>query len=70
MPKEQEAQTSGPAVEPRSVRGTIRLPESDPDLENGSEEVRELFRRSVDRTEKEMILDQLAVEAQDMGFYD
>ncbi len=42
--------TSGLAVNPRSVRGTIRLPESDPDLEGGREEIHELFRRSLNRT--------------------
>ena len=34
----------------RSVRGTIRLPESDPDLENAKGAVRELFRQSIERT--------------------
>ena len=38
------------AVKPRSIRGTIRLPESDPDLKRGTEKVRELFQRSLDRT--------------------
>ncbi len=42
--------TGGSTVKPRSVRGTIRLPETDPDLEGGKEKVRELFRRSLDRT--------------------
>ena len=36
----------------RSVRGTIRLPESDPDLVNAKTAVRELFHRSVERTAK------------------
>ena len=45
-----KVRTDGPAATPRSVRGTIRLPESDPDLSVGQEKVRELFRRSLDRT--------------------
>ncbi len=42
--------TGGLAVKSRSVRGTIRLPESDSDLKGGTEEIRELFQRSLDRT--------------------
>lgn len=34
----------------RSVRGTIELPEDDPDLEQAGAAVRELFRGSLDRT--------------------
>jgi len=34
----------------RSVRGTIRLPEDDPDLEKAQEAVRDLFRRSIERS--------------------
>jgi hypothetical protein len=45
-----KARTGGLAVTPRSVRGTIRLPESDPDLKGGQQKVRELFSRSLDRT--------------------
>ncbi len=44
----------GRAVTPRSVRGTIQLPESDPDLEAGKEKVRELFDRSLARTLKQL----------------
>lgn len=38
------------AAEPRSVRGTIRLPEADPDLESAGKHLSELFHRSLDRT--------------------
>jgi hypothetical protein len=34
----------------RSVRGTIRLPEADPDLDEAREHVRELFRQSTERS--------------------
>lgn len=36
----------------RSVRGTIRLPESDPHLEQARKTVRERFRQSVERTSR------------------
>ena len=39
-----------PAKEIRSVRGTISLPEDDPDLEKAQEAVRGVFRRSIDRS--------------------
>lgn len=42
--------TGSLAVSPRSVRGTIQIPKSDPNLEAGKETVRELFTRSLDRT--------------------
>lgn len=45
-----KARIGGFAVTPRSVRGTIQLPKSDPDLERGQEKVRELFSRSLERT--------------------
>ncbi len=45
-----KVRTGGVAVTPRSIRGTIELPESDPDLSVSQEKVRELFRRSLDRT--------------------
>ncbi len=50
MAEEQVGRTNGLAVEPRSVRGTIRLPESDPDLKDGKKFIRELFDRSMDQT--------------------
>ncbi len=45
-----KVRTGGVTIAPRSVRGTIQLPESDPDLSDGQEKVRELFRRSLQRT--------------------
>jgi hypothetical protein len=40
----------GQEVAVRSIRGTIELPDSDPDLEKAKETVGELFRRSIERT--------------------
>ncbi len=45
-----EVRTGGVAVTPRSIRGTIQLPESDPDLSASQEKVGDLFQRSLDRT--------------------
>lgn len=39
---------AGKAV--RSVRGTISLPENDPDLKEADAAVRDIFRRSIERT--------------------
>lgn len=49
---EEPEQEQGARERIRSVRGTIRLPESDPDLEQAQEAVRERFRQSIERTSR------------------
>ncbi len=45
-----KVRTRGRAREIRSVRDTIRLPESDPDLREADKTVRDLFHRSLEQT--------------------
>ena len=42
----------------RSVRGTIRLPESDRELENAHKAIRDLFRVSIERTSRILATDE------------
>ncbi len=45
-----KVRAGGFAAKPRSVRGTIRLPEADLELESAGKHLSEQFRRSLERT--------------------
>ena len=50
-----QLRTRGRGAEVRSVKGTIRLPDSVADLEEATQSVRDMFRRSVERSAESLV---------------